>query len=191
MAKKINDTKLKTYGILTALFVVVGLGLTILTSVIAYPTQSHKQVGAALAEINNTAFRDGDVNITTTPEYKRLNEHQNTVYSNWVGGIGTFVQLVVWVVMIVLAYRHLRKYRLAKNPALAIGFIGAVTAVLTIIPSDLFIRAYAGIAPPFGYELPIVIITIVMTFLFSLLVTWLVAKIVEWKYNRSHGFIED
>lgn len=191
MAKKINMKKLKVFGMLVGFFLVVGLALSVITTVVAYPTDGHKRVATEFSEINNTAFRDGKFDVVNSPEYKQLAEHPNTKYSDTVNGIGAVVQLLIWVAMIVFAYRYLRKYRLVKHPVRTIAFAEAVGVALTVVPMDQFMTRYTGISMPFSADAFSLTIMLVSTTLISLFVTWLVAKIVEWQYNRSHGFIED
>lgn len=191
MAEKINKTKLKTFGLLVGLFLFVGLGLSVLTTVIAYPTDGHKQVAAEFTEINNSVFRDGNLEVVNSQEYKQLSEHPNTKYSDMVSNTGTAIQLLIWVAMIVFAYRYLRKYRLVKHPVRTIAFAEAVGVALTIVPMERFMNWYAGVSSPFSQDVFSITIMLISTTLISLFLTWLVAKIVEWQYNRSHGFIED
>jgi hypothetical protein len=191
MTKKNNNSPVKTFGALVGLFLVVGLGLSILTTAIAYPTASHKQVAKEFTQLNNTAFRNGDLGISTSSDYKRLSTKAETKYSDTVNGVGTVVQLLVWAAMVVYSYRYLRKYRLVKHPVRAIAFAEGVGVGITILPMELFLRGYAGIESTFSYEPFALAVMMISTILISIAMTAIIAKIVEWQYNRSHGFIEE
>lgn len=182
--------KLKVFGLLIALFLITSLGLSILVSALAYPTDSHRETAAKIADLSDAAFKSGDFDAMGSPEFKALNEHPNTEYSNMVTGIGTAAQLALWIATIVIAYRYIRKHRLLKNPVWIIAAAEAVAAVASVLPNELFLRAYAGVSSVFAYEFPYVIFTLGMTFVMSMLLTAVVAKIADWQYNRTHGFVE-
>lgn len=191
MTKKIDHAKTKIFGILAGIFLVTGLGSSILTTVIAYPTPDHRRVAAEFAEINNRFLSDPSADIVTSPEYQRLSDHPNIKYSDQVNNIGGVVSLLIWVATIIFGYRYIRKYRLVSHPIRTIVLAEAVAVVLTIIPTELFMRSYAGITSPFASDAFSMTIMIISATLISALLTWIIAKVTEWQYNRSHGFIED
>lgn len=191
MAKKLDPAKTKLFGILTGIFLAVSLGSSVLTTVIAYPTAGHKQVAAEFTEINNRIFTDPNLNIVTSPEYQRLSDHPNTKYSDRVNLIGGIVSLLAWIATIVFGYRYIRKYRLVKHPVRTIVLAQALAVALTIIPTELIMRSLTGIVSPFASDALSMTVMIISATLISTLMAWVIAKITEWQFNRSHGFIED
>jgi hypothetical protein len=191
MIKKENNLKVKVFGMLAGLFLAVTLLLSVLTTVIAYPTASHKQVAKEFTQLNNAAIQGGDLTITNSPDYKRLSTRAETKYSDTVNGVATVVQFLCWVATVVYGYRYLRKYRLVNHPVRTIAFAEALAVGLTVVPIERFMKWYAGIESTFSSDPFILTIMIITTTLISLFVTWIFAKIAEWQYNRSHGFIEE
>lgn len=191
MAKKLDPAKTKLFGILTGIFLAVSLGSSVLTTVIAYPTAGHKQIAAEFTEINNRIFTDPNLNIVTSPEYQRLSDHPNTKYSDRVNLIGGIVSLLAWIATIVFGYRYIRKYRLVKHPVRTIVLAQALAVALTIIPTELIMRSLTGIVSPFASDALSMTVMIISATLISTLMAWVIAKITEWQFNRSHGFIED
>lgn len=190
MTKKTDIMSFKAFGLLLGLFLALNIGLGMLTTAIAYPTQGHKEVGAKLATLTNEAFTSSNFALTETAEYKTLNEHPDSQYSNLVNGIGTGVQLLAWLALVVFAYRYVKKRNLIEYPVLTVVVASGLASALTIIPMEWFMRTYAGIESIFTYTSPVMLVTAAASFVWGMLLTWLVVKIAEWFYNRKHGFVE-
>jgi len=190
--RKPKMTKWKIYSALIALIVVFTLGFTALTTYVTYPTVEHRHVGQQLAKLDAKAFSLGEdySKISNSKEYRGLIDSQESVYTIRMGIGSGVLSAIVSVAIIVALYRYLRRNRITSKPIMATVLIDAAASALTIIPAIYIGQAISGIQNE-----PITMIMLLISAPFAVgfgaLITFVIAKITEWYYNRSHGFIEE
>lgn len=178
---------------LLGLFTMVSFGLYAVSGVSTYPTDKHRQVASEYADLSAKVWEQKDVaKALENPRLKELESSPEMAYSNIAGiGIG-IVQFVIWVALVGFAFNYLRKNRIGKEQVRAIALIDATSTVLLMIPLLL-------LAPYFGYPkqtslipgvdpIASALITMPFVFLFSALITYIIARIFRWRYDRKYNF---
>lgn len=178
-------SKLSIFGILIGVYTVINLLIFMVGGIISYPTQAHRDVANNYAQLLSMGSLDD-------PKLKALEQTPEMAYSNLTSGIIFVISVVVWLVFVGLAYNYLRKRHIVKEPALAVALIdggGTVLAAFISLP----------LTPLFGYPtqpslIPgldptvVFLIGLPFTFVFSVIITYLAARVFQWRYNRKYNF---
>ncbi|HEY0964859.1 MAG TPA: hypothetical protein VGE13_00055 [Candidatus Saccharimonadales bacterium] len=181
------------WGIILAIFMAMNLGLYAASGLIVHPTEAHRKVATEYSELSTKAWEQEDVmKAFENPKLKALESSPEMAYSNMAMMATTLVQIVVWVAFVGVAFNYLRKNRIGKVQAMAVALIDAIGTVVLMIPLLL-------LSPYFGYPEssmmipgidPIIgtLIAMPFAFIFSILITYLVARIFQWRYDRKYNF---
>lgn len=193
-AKKPLD-KWSIYGILLAIFTLGSFALWALSGLVAYPTAAHREVDVKIAELTEKAWAQGDLTkmdeVFQSPEMVGLLDTPEAKYTSTVNLVAGILQIVIWVAVVGIAYNYLRKKRIGKDQAKTVALINGVSALitfpLTFILAGVFYPASMTSIP--GIDNAIVIIAgLPFVFGFSVLLTYVVARIFQWRYNRKYNF---
>lgn len=189
--KKQKIAKWKIYSGLVALIAVVSFGFAVFTAWATYPTMEHRQVAQELAVLNQKAFGSNNVEkITNSDEYKALNDSRENVYSIRMGIGSSVLSAVIGVAMVVAVYRYLRRNRITIKAVGATVLIDTIAMAIIALPIMYVSDTITGIKTE-----PVMMVMLLISLPFSIgisaLLAFVIAKIAEWHYNRSHGFIEE
>lgn len=189
--KKVS--KWKVYLLLTLAVTVAFSAMSVVSTVVSYPTAAHRNTAAELSKLTNKAWdedSDDGMKIFESKEYKQLESSQYTSYSNIMNAVTTVAQLIAGVVIIFAIYRYLRRNILTNSPVSATVGINVVGGMLLTFPVILFSEWYTG---SITSDITWIMILIALPFALVIggLITFLITKIAEWQYNRSHGFLAD
>lgn len=193
-AQKAKVAKWKLYSGLIALIAVVTIGFTALTAFVAYPTAEHRKVGQDIAELSNKMYSANDPaamdKIAKSDEYKDLMNSKENVYTTRMGIGSGVLSAIISVSIVVALYRYLRRNLITTKPVGATVLIDTIAVAIITIPTIFIGEAITGIKTE---PLVMVMLLVSLPFVvgFSALITYVIAKIAEWHYNRSHGFIEE
>ena len=183
--------KWKVYLLATLLMFGVQGAVSVLSVVVSYPTAEHRSVSSKISNYSTEMMKaDDGMKTYESQEYKDLNASPENVYTNWALGLTTAAQFVLFVVVIFGLYRYLRKHRVSTHAVRVTVLLYMLSSLLATVPTWLFNTWYTGSVID---ELVLFVLLAGAPFMigFSVLVTFLVAKLAEWHYNRSHGFIAD
>ncbi len=185
-------TKWKLYTGLIALITVGTLAFNVLTAYVSYPTAEHRRIGQELTTLDAKAFNpDNDYEkIVNSDHYKELVNSQEAIYTTRMTfGVGA-LSIVIGVAVVVALYRYLRRNRITSKPIRATVLIDTAATALIMIPTIYISELVTGIK---NEPLTMILLLISLPFAvgFSALITFAIAKVTEWHYNRSHGFIEE
>ena len=185
-------TKWKIYIILITIITVGTLAFNVLTSYAIYPTAEHRRIGQELATLDEKAFNpDNDYSkIVNSEQYKELISSREAVYTTRMAiGVGV-LSAIIGVAVIVALYRYLRRNHITSKPIGATVLIDTAATALIMVPSMFINELVTGIK---NEPITMIMFLIAVPFAvgFSAIITFAIAKITEWYYNRSHGFIEE
>jgi Kef-type K+ transport system membrane component KefB len=187
-------SKWKIYSGLVLLIAIGMLGYNVITVYVSYPTQKHREVARQITELDRRAYGSpSDQNpegILKSAEYQTLQKSSENQYSSRSGIASGILGLILYVGVVATTYRFLRKHLVTRKPVGATVLINMVAATIVAAPT-LYITQWimgTGIDPLMGLLL---LAALPFTVVFSVIITFIVAKITEWHYSRSHGFGED
>ena len=189
--RKNIQPKWKVYGVIVAILFGVQAAASVLSVVASFPTEAHRSVNRQITDYSPEMFSSDDgMKMLVSKEYKALNDSPENTYTQWALGLTTLAQFVLFIVMIFGAYRYLRKNRITSHAVRATVLLYLLATALVTVPTWLFNNWYTGTTVD---ELVLLVLLAGAPFMIggSILVTFLVAKLAEWHYNRSHGFVED
>ncbi len=187
-----KQPKWKIYLVLTLLIAVGTTAIDFGTMLASYPTEKHREVSRRISELDNKAFGSGDKqdSILESDEYKTLQASNELTYSLRMSMASAVVASVVGIAIVVATYRYLRRNLITRKPVGATVLINTLAAFLVAVPSVYMTQWLTDAAVD-----PLVILLLLAAAPFAIalgaLLTFVIAKITEWHYNRSHGFIED
>ncbi|MGB3945764.1 MAG: hypothetical protein WBK76_02910 [Candidatus Saccharimonadales bacterium] len=186
-----KQAKWKVYTFLIALITVGTVAFNVGTSFVSYPTQKHRSVSASINEISQQAMSDGDpAAVFESEQYKSLEATTENVYSTRMG-IGSGVLAIILNIAVTVAlYRYLRRHAITSRAVGATVFISLAVAVLSMAASFVYSNWFSPMEMNEMLALTL-LAALPFAIAFSALFTFLIAKVAEWHYNRSHGFIED
>ncbi len=192
--RKQPKNRWSAWGILLAIYMVGSLGIYALSGIVSFPTQAHREVASEYNELSAKVWEQEDVTkALENPRLKALESSSETRYSGIATITTTIVHFVAWVVFVGLAFNYLRKNRIGREQAMAVALIEAVGTVILMLPM-LFLAPYVGY-PENTYTFipgidPVVgtLIGMPFAFIFSILITYLVARIFQWRYDRKYNF---
>lgn len=186
-----KQPKWKVYTILIAIIAVGMLVFNFGTAYLAYPTEKHRSVAASLNDLSQQAMADGNsLEVIESDEYKTLAATTENVYSTRMGIGSGVLSLIITVAITVAVYRYLRRHSVTPRPIGGTVLVSVVVSVVTAVASVLYGMWLSPIkteSPMFLALLAAVPFAVAISALFA----FLIAKVAEWHYNRSHGFIED
>lgn len=188
---KTRTNKWKIYLAIVGVIVGIDLAVSVLSTVVSYPTADHRQTAQQLNDLNQRGMNGEDIfKITESKEYKSLSSSPNNVYTNWALGLTFLLQAIIFVTVIFQVYRYLRKRLITEHPVGITVLLYSLALLVTMIPTYVFTEWFTGVK---ANEITMIVTLIAAPFtvLLSVLITFLVAKIAEWQYNRSHGFLAD
>jgi len=190
--RKPKMTKWKIYATLVAIITAGTLAFTALTAYVTYPTAEHRRVGQELSKLDAKAYslNEDYAKVAESKEYRELIESQESTYTIRMGIGSGILSMVLSVAVIVAVYRYLRRNRITNRPVRATVFIDMATTALTVLPTLYIGEAITGIKTD-SMAMVMLLVSLPFVIGFSALITLLIAKIAEWHYNRSHGFIEE
>lgn len=192
---KIPLDKWSVYGILLVIFTFGSFALWAMGGLVGYPTAAHREVDVKISELTGKAWAQQDIEkldeALQSPELIGLQNTPEAKYSSAVNLISGLIQIAVWVVAIGFVYSYLRRKRISKDQAMTIAVIDGLSAVIlfpfTFILAGVFYPASMSIVP--GVDNTIVVVAAVpFVFGFSVLLTYIVARIFQWRYNRKYNF---
>lgn len=192
--RKQPRSRWSAWGILLAIYMAGSLGLYAASGIASFPTQAHRDVASEYSKLSAKAWEQEDVTkALEDPKLKALESSPETKYSGIATIATTIVHVVAWIVFVGLAFNYLRKNRIGKEQAMAVALIEALGTVILMLPM-LFLTPYVGYPKdPYGFIPgidPVVqtLIGMPFAFIFSVLITYLVARIFQWRYDRKYNF---
>ena len=197
MKKKLYEPpKRKIYTLLIIALSIFTLTLTALTMFAIHPSAGHRQTAISLARLDEKATTAQDTRVAdeiyNSKEYKDLiNSPENKYIVNT--GIVTFaVGLILTAMVTIIIYRYLRKIRITRDSVSVTVWLSVVSGLITYFPGLYISSLIAGpVSLVTGTQIVFSLIALPFAILFSAIFTYIVAKITDNFYNRSHGFIED
>lgn len=186
--------KFKVYGIITALMVIVSVGLWMLSGYITYPTAAHKDVASQRAALSDELLRGKElIVLQATTNYDELEQSSEAKYSTTADIVTIIAQFAVLIAMIVGAYWFIRKRRLARKPVLTVTLIvflqSIIMLAITIPLTNIF---YYQTTHESVLSSPVLaILGILFSAGIMLVVTFVTLKITEWQFNRRYGFADE
>jgi hypothetical protein len=189
-----RQSKWKVYTALTLLIAAGTLAFDAGTMYASYPTEKHREVARKISALDTKAYsltstQDPSV-VLESDEYKTLQATTENVYSTRMGIGSGVLGVILGVAVVVAVYRYLRRNLITRKPVGATVLINTLAAVAVAVPSVLLTPLLTGMKIDTITAL-LLIAALPFALAFGMLLTFLVAKIAEWHYNRSHGFIED
>ncbi len=189
--RKNIQPKWKVYILLTLLITAVTLAFDFGTLVASYPTAEHREVSRQLSDLNNKVFTSDNPEAgIESEEYKAIEATPENTYSMRMSMASAALSVVMSVGIIVLTYRYLRSNMITRKPITATVVINTIVAFVLIVPSYYMSQWLAGTTVE-SELMMLMLIGAPFALAFSVLITYVIARIAEWHYNRSHGFIED
>lgn len=188
MSEKVTDVKKgnkwKVLIGLAAVLTILYAGFAVLTTLIVYPSEAHRESYRQMQEVPYT-LTEGKSLQSSMEKLDALSEKPAAKYSERVGWIMNVASLILSIAAIGFVYNYLRKNHISTNAALSTSFVeatAATVATLAQIPmSMLYLRHSPSIA--------MAAVTLIVTFIFSLAFSYLVARIFQWRYDRKHSFV--
>lgn len=187
-----KQPKWKIYLLLTLLIAVGTTAIDFGTMLASYPTEKHREVSRRMSELDNKAFGEGNNqdSILESDEYKTLQASNEFTYSLRMSMGSAALAIIIGIAIVVATYRYLRRNLITRKPVGATVLINTLAAVLIAVPSVYMTQWLTGATVD-----PLVVMLLLaaapFAIAFGALLTFIIAKITEWHYNRSHGFIED
>lgn len=191
-ARKNVQPKWKIYTLLILLIAVGTTALDFGMMLASYPTAKHQDISRNIAKLDSKAFSDGqDMNkVFESDEYTSLKNSTENVYSTRMSIASGVLSVIIGVAIIAAVYRYLRRNNITRRSVGATVLISVLAAFISAVPGIYMSQWLAGDSLD-----PIAIMLLIAATPFALgfiaLGSFLIAKIAEWHYNRSHGFIED
>lgn len=188
-SKGTKVSKLKTYIAIIAVVLGITFSASVVSSIATYPTSEHRQNARELSVMDSKLF-NGEISpeILDSEEYKSLSNNTYGQYSAIAGIVVLVLQFGLMVYVVGAIYRYIRTRRLTNHTAWVTTLLYSVAGIIAMAPTLLFDNWYTG------YPLPsagMLILTVVAAVIFGTLITYLVARIYQWYYNRKHSFIVD
>jgi len=189
--RKAKMAKWKVYSALIALVAAVSFGFTVLTTFVTYPTDAHRKVAQELSVLDKEAFSSNKYEkIMKSDKYKDLANSRENVYTIRMGIASGILSAIISVAIVVALYRYLRRYHITAKPVGATVLIDTVATAIVMLPAMYIGELLTGIKTD-PLMMIMLLIGVPFAVAFSALITFVIAKITEWHYNRSHGFIEE
>ena len=184
--------KWKIYIVLISLIAAITLGFSALTGYVSYPTTEHRKVGQELAKLDAKAFSlDGDFDkVVNSDRYKELTGSIEAIYTTRMAIGSAMLSAIISVAIVVAVYRYLRRNHITTRPIGATVFIDTTATALVMIPTIYIGELVTGIKND-PLTMILLIISLPFAVVFSAIISYIIARITEWHYNRSHGFIEE
>ena len=189
-----QQSKWKVYTVLALLIAVGTFAFDAGTMYASYPTAKHREVARDISTLDNKAFslagkQDPNV-ILESDEYKTLQATTENAYSTRMGIASGVLGVILGIAVVVAVYRYLRRNVITRKPVGATVLINTLAAVIVAVPTLYLTPWLTGVKIDMITGL-LLLAALPFALAFGMLITFLVAKIAEWHYNRSHGFIED
>ena len=189
--RKDIQPKWKVYTLLTLLIIGVTLAFDSGTLLASYPTEKHREVSRSLSALNNKVFSSGDPEkILESKEFKALEATPENTYSTRMSLASAALSVIMGIGIVAATYRYLRGNRITSKPIAATVLINTAASFVLIVPS-LYMTEWLAGATVEAELLMLMLLGAPFALAFGVLITFLIAKVTEWHYNRSHGFIED
>lgn len=192
MTTKRPVKKWKLYGTLIGAITAVTLLFSAFTTYVTYPTAEHRKVGQELAKFDAKLFSldENYAEVTKSKEYKDLQTTQENVYTSRMGIGSSVLSAMISVAIVVALYRYLRRNNITPKPVSTTVLIDAAAMAIIMLPTIYIGELITGIKTE---PLMMVMLLIATPFAvgFNALITFVIAKITEHFYNRSHGALEE
>lgn len=186
--RKSKTAKWKIYFAAIGLIASVTLLFSIFTTYVTYPTDAHRKVAQELAKQDAKALSPNAdyAKIIASKEYKELLATQENVYTTRMAIGSSILSTVISVAMVVALYRYLRRHEITENPIGVTVLLDAVAMALTMLPIIFIGEWITGIKTE---ALVMIGLLIAVPFAvgFNALITFIIAKITEWYYDRSES----
>lgn len=194
--KSQNPSKRNIYTLLIVILSVLTLAISAMTLWIAHPTSQHRQTAQSITRLSDKALTSSELKTSDTifnsKEYKDLADSPENKYTMNAGIATSIMALILSGVTTVFVYRYLRSVRVTKDPVSVTVWLSVVVGLITYFPGIYlsgFVTGFSSVGS--GAQLIFSLIALPFAILISALFTYVVAKITDNIYNRSHGFIED
>lgn len=181
--KELN--KKKVYGVVFGVSAAVTAVAGMLTSLVNYPTEAHREVARQLDSLNTQAFTD--FAILESSEFLELSRTAEASYTQLAMIVTTIVGFVLVIALVWWAYRYLRNHRITKNPAWTTAWIVTVASVLGSLPTILY-DAFVVFESVGTFSFTLTMVALAFAAPVALLINYIVARIVHWAYGRRRGF---
>jgi hypothetical protein len=185
---KVPNNKSNTVGICSVIIVLVAI-IGIVTSSVSmlatYPTPNHRTVIRQFNELNRKAQQGDFKKVLESAEYKELQATPEMSYSVTASIIATIIETILGVAIIGYIYYYLRRSRLVKKATAATTWLYVLGSSL-VIPVVVYLEsAVVTQRPP---ELVDTILIIIANLTIGTAITYLVARLFKWNYDRKHSF---
>lgn len=191
---KVNKPKVakwKLYSGLVALIAAVTFGFSVLTVFVSYPTAEHRRVGQEIAKIDDKALTSENFEkLINSDRYRELSRSTENNYTKRMSIGSGILSMIINVAIVVALYRYLRRHYITTKPVGVTVLIITIAGAIEMLPSIYASEFITGIKTE-PFMMVALLIAAPFAIGFSALITFLIAKITEWHYNRSHGFVEE
>ena len=190
--KNVKIAKWKLYAFLITLITVGTLVFNVLTAYVTYPSAEHRRIGQELATLDSKAFSPNSdyEKIVNSDKYKDLTRSREAIYTTRMAVGVAALSTIIGVAIVVALYRFLRRNHITTKPIRATVLIDTVATALIMISAILISEPITGIK---NEPITITMLLIAVPFAvgFSALITFMITKITERYYNRSHDPAEE
>lgn len=148
----------------------------------AYPTERHREVARQFIDISSSPSGDLDLD---SDGYRALEATPEAIYSRNVDIVSTILQIAIFVAIVRFVYVYLRKQRSTKNPISATVAVVVLANTLSALAIVYIGDYYLGTTTmPF----PLMLLLVAFTSAITLLLTYLLARLFKWHYDKRHSF---
>lgn len=193
MKSQANKPKIVKWKLYTALVVgisVLTLGFSAITTYTAYPTAEHRATAQKLAALDKKALSSGDIEkVRESSEYKELAGARENIYTTRMAIGSSVLSAVIGVAIVVALYRYLRRNEVTESPIAATVVIDTAASVVIMLPSIFIGEFITGIKTE-PMMMAMLLVSMPFAAGFSALLAYIIAKVTEGHYNRSHGITE-
>lgn len=190
--KSTEQNRWSVFAIIVSIFVVIEIVLWVVSGLIAYPTQAHRDASEKTAAATVQAMQDGrGLEFLASDEFTALTESPESRYSQTADLVTAVVHFVAWVTLIGAIFVYLRKHRLANRPVRATAWLVGVGALLVSILVGLLSHLfYPASTLAGGFDDAAYFASIPLSVGLNMLVAAVVALIVQAYYKKKFGFSE-
>lgn len=194
--KSIEQSKRKVYTTLIVILSVLTLFLSAATVWIAHPTSQHRQTAQSITNLSEKAFASPDATaseqILNSKEYKDLIASPENTYTTNASIATTVALFIASAIATVFVYRYLRKIRITRDAVGVTVWLTVIVGLVTYYPGLYISGLVAGPSSISNGAMFLISLAVLpFALVFSALLTYVVARITDNFYNRTHGFIED
>ena len=181
--KKNKSVITRPLASLVAIIIAIELSLSTLGTVLAAPTSTHKAVSRELARV--VPATDQRSAEEANKRYSELFRSPEGKYVQNAGVIVGITQMLVSFVIIVALYTRIRKKRLAQDAIAATAFTYTIASIPVMIAGYFIGAWYLGATSQ--AILPF-LVSVVWGSIFSFVISYLIAWVLDKRYTSRHSF---